>query len=390
MLIKPAGYRYAAVSAGFKKAGRADLGLVVSDTPATAAGVFTTNRFQAAPVLVAKELLSRRQQARAVLINAGQANACTGDPGLADCRATLDMVGKAVPGLDAADILPASTGVIGVRMPLDRWAAAAPELAAALCTCGPIDFARAIMTTDQYPKIAWAEAEGIKLLGVAKGAGMICPNMATMLVVLLCDAVVEPALWQDLVAKATASSFNAITVDGDTSTNDAVLALANGASGVAASGSVVKALADALGQVCQELATLIVEDAEGGTKVIAIHVRGATDDAAAERVARTVGNSPLVKTAFYGRDANWGRIVAAVGRSGASFDPDQVSVSIAGLCLFSRGTPVDMDFDSLLKPALRRPRVEVDIAIGQGPGQYSLLASDLTHEYVNINADYRS
>lgn len=389
MVHIPKGYRFAAVAAGFKRQDRLDLGLAISDEPAVAAAVFTTNKFQAAPVLVAKDILDKKTTARAVLINAGQANACTGDQGLKNCKETLELTAKAL-GCAPEDILPASTGVIGKQMDMQRWREVIPGLAAGLGKVGPIEFARSIMTTDAFPKIASAEARGARVLGVCKGAGMICPNMATMLGVVFCDARVEPELWRSLIREAADLSFNRITVDGDTSTNDTVYGLANGASGVTFTEENAEELSMALIEVCQKLASLIVEDAEGGTKILRIVAQGAVNDAQAELAARTVGNSPLVKTAFYGKDANWGRIVAALGRSGAEFDPNEVSVSIAGVQVFKDGMPVDIDFDSLLKPALRRGEVDVEIALGEGPGVYSLLASDLTHEYVSVNADYRT
>jgi glutamate N-acetyltransferase/amino-acid N-acetyltransferase len=389
MVHIPQGYRFAAVAAGFKRQDRLDLGLAVSDAPATAAAVFTTNKFQAAPVLVAKDILEKKTTTRAVMINAGQANACTGDEGLKNCRETLDLAAKAL-GCAPEDILPASTGVIGKQMDMQRWREVIPDLAAGLGKVGPIEFARAIMTTDAFPKIASAEVRGARVFGVCKGAGMICPNMATMLGVVFCDARVEPELWRRLIREAADLSFNRITVDGDTSTNDTVYGLANGASGVVFDEENAEDLSMALIEVCQKLASLIVEDAEGGTKILRIVVQGAQDDAQAELAGRTVGNSPLVKTAFYGKDANWGRIVAALGRSGADFDPNQVSVSIAGVQVFKDGMPVNIDFDSLLKPALRRGEVDVEIVLGEGQGVYSLLASDLTHEYVSVNADYRT
>lgn len=394
MVLVPKGFRFAAQAAGFRSAGRNDLGLVVSDALAVAAGVFTKNRFQAAPVLVGREMLENRATARAVLINAGQANACTGDEGVRRCRDVLRLAG-AILDLPAQDILPASTGVIGPQLPMDRFEAAVPELPKVLGKTTPIQFAQAIMTTDAYPKIAWREAKlsagAVRVLGVAKGAGMICPDMATLLGVVLTDASLDPAPWKALLAKAVDESFNKISVDGDTSTNDTIYGLANGASGVAAtSAEDAKALLDAVTEVCRELAYLVVQDAEGGTRVMHIVVSGAKSDADAELAARTVGHSPLVKTAVYGRDPNWGRIVAALGRSGADFDPNQVEVSMSGIRLFAHGRPEDVDFDPLLAPRLTRQEVPIHISLGGGPGRYEFLAADLTHGYIDVNASYRS
>lgn len=356
--------------------------------------MFTKNLFQAAPVTVAKENLAAGKPVRAVLINAGQANACTGSQGLANCRETLELVAAGI-GVDPEAILPASTGVIGPQFKMDIWRKEAPALAAKLGQSSPLDAAKAIMTTDSFPKIAWGSVEiddqEVRLLGFAKGAGMICPNMATMLGCVLCDAEVAPGDWQEALAAAVDASFNAVTVDGDTSTNDCVLALANGASGVKiTTPDELAVLGAAVNEICQALAYMIVEDAEGGTKIIRIHVVGAEDNMQAEAAARAVGHSPLVKTAMFGRDANWGRIVAALGRSGAEFDPDAVTLAIGGVPVFMAGTPVEGDLDSLLAPHMRRGEIAIDIDLGTGDGEYLLLASDLTYDYVKINADYRS
>ncbi|EHJ47764.1 arginine biosynthesis bifunctional protein ArgJ [Solidesulfovibrio carbinoliphilus subsp. oakridgensis] len=391
----PKGFSFATAAAGFKHPGRDDLALVVSDVPAVAAGVFTKNLFQAAPVLVAKKRLSTSGgHARAILVNSGQANACTGQGGIDDCRETLSLVAKAT-DLSADEILPASTGVIGARLKLDKWKAAVPALAAGLGQTSPVAVAKAIMTTDSFPKIAWGtlttDAGEVRVMGMAKGAGMIAPNMATMIGLLLCDAKVGSLWWQEAVAAAADRSFNSITVDGDTSTNDCVLALANGASEVAIdSAEGRQALLGVMVEVCQALAYMLIQDAEGGTKILRVKVQGAASHAEAELAARAVGNSPLVKTAFFGRDANWGRIVAALGRSGASFAPEDVSVRIGGVAVFQNGMPVAEDLDALLAPHMRRGEISVDVELGDGPGRYLLLASDLTYDYIKINADYRT
>ena len=393
MTLSPKGFRFATVSAGFRKEARPDLALVVSDVPAAAAGVFTTNRFQAAPVIMARELLAARPEARAVVINSGQANACTGDEGLANCRSKMEMVASAS-ALSAHDVLPASTGVIGAQLSMEKWKEAAPRLGAALGQNSPDDFARAIMTTDAFPKIASHELEiagtTVRLVGMAKGAGMICPNMATMLSVVLCDASVAPEDWQELFRDAVDRTFNRVTVDGDTSTNDTVFGLANGCAGVAVKGDDLALLGAALTDVLGKLAYMLVQDGEGATKVLRIRISGAISDGDAELAARTVGHSQLVKTAMYGRDANWGRIVAALGRSGATFAPEDVRVVLCGVELFRNGQPNDLDFDTLLREPLKGRDITVDIELGAGNAGYELLASDLTHDYVSCNADYRS
>lgn len=392
-MTMPAGFRFSTVQCGFRRPGRFDLGVVVSDVPAVAAGVFTTNRFQAAPVLVARETLeSGRSGLRAVVVNSGQANACTGQEGIDRCRRTLELVGEAL-GLEPGSILPASTGVIGDQLKMDLWKAAMPSLRENLGQAGLVDVARAIMTTDTFPKIASRtvdlSAGTVRLAGFCKGAGMISPDMATMLGFILCDADVEPDWWQAALSRCADKSFNAITVDGDTSTNDCVLALANGTAARVAGGDQA-VLEEAMLDICQDLAFMIVQDAEGGTKVMRVTVRGAANQADARLAARAVGNSPLVKTALYGRDPNWGRIVAALGRSGAAFAPGDVVVRIAGMTIFQGGTPIPADWDSLLASALRRDTVEIDVELGAGKGEAILLASDFTEEYIKINAEYRT
>ena len=388
----PSGFRFSTAQCGFKRPGRADLALVVSDAPAAAAGVFTTNRFQAAPVLVAREILAASPAGiRALVVNSGQANACTGQEGIDKCRATLELLGAL--GLRPEEVLPASTGVIGDQLKMDLWELGVPSLRDNLGRVGLVDVARAVMTTDTFPKIAAREVSlgsgTVRLAGFCKGAGMICPNMATMLGFILCDAGVDPAWWQAALTRCVDKSFNAITVDGDTSTNDCVLALANGAAAPAA-GADLQILEEALLEICQDLAYMIVQDAEGGTKVMRVNVSGAASMADAQLAARAVGNSPLVKTALYGRDPNWGRIVAALGRSGASFTPEDVVVRIAGLTIFRQGTPVKADWDSLLASALRRDTVDIDIELGAGGAELTLMASDFTEEYIKINAEYRT
>ncbi len=391
----PKGFSFATAAAGFKHPGRDDLALIVSEQPAAAGGVFTRNLFQAAPVLVARDSLTASGgHARAILINSGQANACTGQDGLDDCRATLAMVAAAT-DLSPEEILPASTGVIGARLKLDKWKAAVPQLVESLGQTSPVATAKAIMTTDKFPKIAWGtlstDAGEVRVLGMAKGAGMIAPNMATMLGALLCDAKVGSLWWQEAVAAAADRSFNSITVDGDTSTNDCVLGLANGASEVVIdSAEGRQALLSVMVEVCQALAFMLIQDAEGGTKTLRIKVHGASSHAEAELAARAVGNSPLVKTAFFGEDANWGRIVAALGRSGATFDPNEVSVRIGGVAVFEAGMPVAEDMDALLAPHMRRNEISLDVELGKGPGRYLLLASDFSYDYIKINADYRT
>lgn len=390
----PQGFRFSAAQAGFKHQGRYDLAAIVSDRPAIAAGVFTTNKFQAAPVLQCKALLAKSDTMRGFLANSGQANACTGEQGMENCRESLTMAAQAL-NLEVDTLLPASTGVIGAHFDMDKWRNAMPELGRNLPTGTPEDAARAIMTTDTMPKIAEAgfQLDGgeVRLLGLCKGAGMISPNMATMLGFICCDADISAEAWQTMLRDCANLSFNRVTVDGDTSTNDCVLALANGASGVVIeSEDDYMLLRKHLLEVMEELAYKIVMDAEGGTKVAFIEVAGARTDEDAELVARAVGNSPLVKTALFGCDPNWGRIVAAAGRSGANFRAEAMVLKIGGVLVFRNGTPEPGNMDDLLAPIMNERDIVISIRLGTGPGSAMLLASDLSRDYVSINADYRS
>lgn len=390
----PKGFRAGATGACFKKPGRDDLGLIVSDSQCVLAGMFTQNKFCAAPVQVCKEILAKKGTCRAVLANSGQANACTGDPGLANCRATQGMVAR-LTGLAEDEIMPLSTGVVGAGLKMDLWEKAVPDLVESLGSRDAEGFTRAFMTTDAFPKFAMREVAlsggTVRLTVMAKGAGMICPNMATMLCVALTDAKVERGPWQAMFARAVEQTFNRVSVDGDTSTNDSILGLANGASGVAASDPqdlelLEKTLTAILGTVSQ----MLVHDGEGARKVIHITVTGARDDADARVVARSVGHSQLVKTAIYGGDANWGRIVTAVGYSGASFEPSEVSLRLCGVERFRNGQPVNDDQEEKLAGLLKADDVDVAISLGSGSGSYTFHASDLGHEYVSLNSDYRS
>ncbi len=397
----PKGFYLATACAGFKRSGKADLSLIVSKPQAVAAGVFTTNLFKAAPVVVSQQIIAQHAAASAIVINTGQANACTGNEGLANCNTTQKLIASALQqsslqvDVTAENVLPASTGVIGAQLKMDLWQQAVPGLVQNLGNASVEDVASAMMTTDSFPKFAGARVVlsggDVQLAGMAKGAGMICPNMATMISVVMCDAAIDAGVWQAMFSRAVEQTFNRATVDGDTSTNDTVFGLANGASGIEASNSAdLQELEAALVSILGKLAYMLVEDGEGATKVMHIHVHGAKSAADAELAARTVGHSPLVKTAMYGKDANWGRIVAALGRSGANFAPQDVRVSLCGIELFANEQPTSIDFDTLLKEPLEKRDLHLDITLGSGSGEYSLLASDLTHEYVNINADYRS
>ncbi len=394
MTIVPKGYRFGVAAAGFKRPDRNDLGLILSSGPAVAAGVFTQNRFQAAPVLVCRQALDDALVFRAIVVNSGQANACTGEEGLANCRATCELIAR-VARIQAEEVLPASTGVIGAQLKMDRWEEASLKLAGSIGRATAMDVAKAMMTTDTFPKLVGKSVQlsggEVRVLGMCKGAGMISPQMATMLGFVLTDADVEPQPWREMLSFCADRSFNALTVDGDTSTNDTVLALANGASRVRVESEDDLALLRAcLLEVCQELSYRIVQDAEGGTKVAHIQVSGAKTDAQAELAARAIGTSPLVKTALFGCDPNWGRIVAALGRSGSEFDPDAVVLTIGGVLVFRGGQPAPEDLDALLAPIMRHQDVKIALDLNAGAGAFTLLASDLTKRYIEINADYRT
>lgn len=390
----PKGFRAGAAAANFRKPGRDDLGLIVSDQDCVLAGMFTQNLFKAAPVLICQEILEKYGTARAVLANAGQANACTGDEGIANCHETQRMAAD-LTGLEPHQILPLSTGVIGPQLKMDLWRAAMPALSESLGSRDAEGFTRSFMTTDAFPKFAMREVclsgGQVRLTVMAKGAGMICPNMATMLCVALTDAKVDRTAWQAMFGRGVEKTFNRVSVDGDTSTNDTILGLANGASGVeACSEADLALLEDALTAILGNVAHMLVKDGEGASKVIHITVTGAPNGSDARTVARSVGHSQLVKTAIYGGDANWGRIITAVGYSGISVEPGKVSLKLCGIERFRQGQPVNDHLEAELTEALKAQDIPVEICLGDGPGEYTFQASDLGHEYVSLNADYRS
>ena len=395
----PLGFTAAAVAAGIKQSGRPDLVLVVSERDCAAAGVFTRNRVAAAPVLLDRATLAANRAAlRGVVINAGNANACTGETGLADAR-EMQRLAAVAAGARPKQLLVMSTGVIGVPLPLARVRDGMAMLAPLLSVAGGLAAAEAIMTTDTRPKRAAVEVElpggRISIGGMAKGAGMIHPDMATLLGVLTTDAAIAPDLLDELLRQAVATSFNAISIDGDTSTNDTVLLFANGAAGVAVAGDESRArFAAALTDLCAQLAQMIVRDGEGATRFVTLRITGAESDADARRAANTIATSPLVKTAFAGGDPNWGRIVAAAGRSGAALDPARLALSVAApgappLQLVRDGTPTGYaEVDAAA--VFAQPEFTVHLDLGLGDGAATLWTTDLSHEYVTINADYRT
>ena len=386
-----AGFRFAGIAAGIKKNGNPDLGLVVADAGAVpAAAVLTRNRVRAAPVEITRERLAKaRGRISAILVNSGNANACTGAEGHAEALRASAAVASEL-GIDTRSIVPASTGVIGAILPGDKIAAAAPALVRALRAEGAADFARAIMTTDQWRKVALASfavgKKTVTVLGVAKGAGMIHPDMATTLGFVLTDALATPSELRSALRRATDATFNSISVDGDTSTNDTIVLAASGASGARDVKKLERALTDVLGA----LAESIVRNGEGARHVVRIDVSGLATDADARRVAKTIATSPLVKTALHGRDANWGRILAAAGRSGARFDPTRARITIGGERIVEGGMPVGKDAEARAGAVMAGPRYAIEVSLGRGRGKAHYLTCDLGPEYIAVNANYRS
>jgi glutamate N-acetyltransferase/amino-acid N-acetyltransferase len=392
-VTSPRGYRAAGIGAGIKANNGLDLALIVSDVPATAAGVFTLNKAQAAPVLVSKEHLAQSGgAARAIVVNSGCANACTGADGL---HAARDMAAETARLLHcpAEQVLVASTGVIGVALPMERVTRGLPVAVGALSADQGAAAARAIMTTDPFPKEASTSVavgdRSFSIGGIAKGSGMIDPMMATMLGFVTTDASVPAALLDRALRAAVDDTFNAITVDGDSSTNDCVFLLANGASGVAIDEANYSVFVDGLRDVCRELAMGIVRGGEGATKLVAVNVTGAANVAEARKCAKVIANSMLVKTAIHGGDPNWGRLLAAAGRAGVGFDQSRARVTIGDIVLFHDGMPHD---ENAPKAAtyLKGTDLAVGVDLGAGTASATVWTCDLSAEYVRINAEYRT
>jgi glutamate N-acetyltransferase/amino-acid N-acetyltransferase len=432
----PKGYRAAGITAGLKPSGLPDLALILSDVEAIAAGVFTTTQVRAACVDYCRQRLQAKASARAILCNAGQANAATGAQGWKDALESARLLGQALK-MPAEYILLASTGVIGRRIPMDVLQNGIPKLVAAASETGSDAAAQAILTTDLVTKSIAIETtlgdRPVRMGGICKGSGMIHPNMATMLAFVTCDAAVSPSLWQQMLSRAAERSFNQITVDGDTSTNDTLLALANGQSrtpAITEMGPEAEKLEAMLTAVCQHLAKAIARDGEGATCLIEVQVSGATDEKAACQVARTIVGSALVKSAIFGRDPNWGRIAAAAGRAGIPFDQENLQIKLGDFLMMDRGQPLPFDraaASNYLKAAAsasvkkdtdvlsinmsndllaikddqpvafnRSPAsanqkentVTITVSIGNGLGAGTAWGCDLSYDYVKINADY--
>lgn len=401
-ITAPKGFRAAGIAAGLKSTGAKDLALILSETEAIAAGVFTTSQVRAACVDYCRQLLQNKASARAILCNAGQANAATGEAGWEDAIATAKLLSQVL-NIAQAEVLLASTGVIGQRIKMDALRQAIPLIVQEATGQGGKDAAQAIITTDLVIKeIAletMIEDRPVRIGGIAKGSGMIAPNMATMLGFITCDAAVSTNLWQEMLKRAVNKSFNQISVDGDTSTNDSVIALANGQSRTTAitdDSPNARKLEAMLTEVCQYLAKAIARDGEGATCLIEVQVSGAQDDQAANQIAKTIVSSSLVKSAVFGRDPNWGRIAAAAGRAGVKFHQDQLTIQLGDILLMKNGQPQNFDrqvASNYLKQAaageyLKDDTVLITVNIGSGSGKSTAWGCDLTYKYVEINAEY--
>ncbi|MBL1175437.1 bifunctional ornithine acetyltransferase/N-acetylglutamate synthase [Pantanalinema sp. GBBB05] len=398
----PKGYRAAGITAGLKPSGLPDLALIVSDVDAIAAGVFTTSQVRAACVDYCRERLQAKATARAILCNAGQANAATGAAGMTDAIDSAQSLSQIL-SVPPEAILLASTGVIGQRIKMDILKAALPQLVNVLSSTSSDSAAQAIVTTDLVPKTIALETmlhdRPVRIGGIAKGSGMIHPNMATMLSFITCDAAVSPHLWQQMLSRAVDRSFNQITVDGDTSTNDTVLALANGESrtpAITEMGADAEKLEAMLTEVCIYLAKAIARDGEGATCLVEVQVSGTDDDASARQIARTIAGSSLTKSAIFGRDPNWGRIAGAAGRAGITFNQDDLQIKLGDFLMMDHGQPQPFDrsaANAYLKAKaagayLKDDTVLISVSVGSGSGSGVAWGCDLSYDYVKINAEY--
>lgn len=391
------GFQAVGVHSGLRRSQRPDFCLIYSQFPCAAAGVFTTNQVKAAPVLLNMQHLAENGgDMRAVVTNAANANACTGEQGMQNAQQTAEWVAEQLE-LSPQQVFVQSTGVIGVQLPMDKIANGINLSVRGLNENGWDTAMRGIMTTDTRPKAYSIQSpNGYTITAIAKGSGMIAPNMATMLAIITTDAAIEQPKLQEALWAANGVTFNRISVDGDTSTNDTVLALANGASGVTIDDENYATFVEELTELCTKLAHMIVLDGEGATKFITIDVVGAEDDEQAHRIANTIATSPLVKTAFYGADANWGRILAAAGRSGVVMDQHQLdlwfdteNMAIPKLQVVSNGTPTDYE-EAEAAMIFQQDDIVVTLSVGSGGGKSMVWTCDLSHDYVSINADYRT
>ncbi len=384
----PRGYRAGGIQTGVKESGAKDLALVYSTRPANAAAVYTTNKVQGAPIAIDREHLADGK-ARAVILNSGNANVCNGDVGLDHARQMCALTASEL-GLQTEEVLVCSTGLIGVPLPIAKIEAGIPRIVAALSEDGGATAAEAIMTTDTVPKSCAVEVEleaGRAVVGaMAKGAAMIAPNMATMLAVVTTDAAVPSGQLQELLSQAIQRTFNCITVDGDMSTSDTVILMANGDGAELGEGDCAR-LYEGIEYACRQMAQAIARDAEGSSKLITIAVRGAATEAEARQVGIAVANSSLVKTAAFGNDPNWGRILCAMGYAGVEFDPERACVSLCGTDIYGNGAGLDFDEDKL-SAAMQAEEMTIDIDLAMGAATAEIFTCDLTYEYVRLNAEY--
>ncbi|MEW6376585.1 MAG: bifunctional glutamate N-acetyltransferase/amino-acid acetyltransferase ArgJ [Thermodesulfobacteriota bacterium] len=393
--FRVSGFLFSGISAGIKKDGKKDLGLIYSEVPAQVAGIFTTNAVKAAPVRLDMERI-KGGLCQAVVINSGNANACTGNQGVRDARKVSLLLAKQL-GIDKQLVFISSTGVIGVQLPMKKIEAGIPKLIEALSPDGWMKTVEAMMTTDVFPKVEVAtcriKGKQVILCGMVKGAGMIRPNMATMLSFLTTDANIKAPLLQRMLEKAAEDSYHRITVDGDTSTNDTVLLLANGMAGhpslnrMERDGEVFQSM---LSEVCKGLAKRVVKDGEGATKFVEILIKGARNREDAKRAAYAIAHSPLVKTAFFGEDANWGRILCALGYSGVQINPNRIDVFFDKFPIVENGMGVGGQSEERAGQVLKRKSFKVTVDLHQGRSQFSVFTTDLSLDYVKINASYRS
>jgi glutamate N-acetyltransferase/amino-acid N-acetyltransferase len=393
--FKVSGFLFSGISAGIKKDGTKDLGLVYSEVPAQVAGLFTTNAVKSAPVQLDMERI-KKGLCQAVIVNSGNANACTGSQGLKDAKRVSSWIGKQL-GIDETLVFPSSTGVIGAPLPIKKIEEVIPELIHHLSPEGWLSTVEAIMTTDTFPKMEGAtcriKGKPVKLCGMVKGAGMIRPNLATMLSFLVTDAHIRASLLQKMLEEAAEVSYHRVTIDGETSTNDTVLLLANGKAGhpilnrMDRDGETFQRM---LVEVCQNLAKSLVKDGEGATKFIEISVRGAKNNGDAKQAAYAIAHSPLVKTAFFGEDANWGRILCALGHSGAQVNPNRIDVFFNKVPIVKNGMGVASRLEERAAEVIKKKTFKVTVELHKGKGYFSLLTTDLSLDYVKINASYRS
>ncbi len=391
----PKGFLFSAISAGIKKRSRLDLALIYSEVPARAAGVFTTNKIKAAPVILAEErLLSNKLQA--ILINSGNANACTGEEGLTAARETAACVAKNLK-ISENLVITSSTGVIGIPLPKDKIIKKIPSLVASLSPDGLSQVAEAILTTDTFKKVSAKQinikGKEVTILAVAKGAGMIAPNMATMLAFALTDINIEKESLKEALKKAVSQTFNRITVDGDTSTNDSVIIMANALAKnemISYKDKEYEIFYEALKEIFDKLSFMIVKDGEGATKVVDIIVTGAKDEVQALKASKTVANSLLVKTALFGEDPNWGRIMAALGRSGIQIDPSRISISFDEIEIVSQGKGCGEKAEKKAHLVMKKDYFKIKINLNLGKAVSQIRTCDLTYDYVKINAEYRT